>query len=128
MILVDTSVVIDYARRRDAKVSALLRSRPVAVCGVVRAELLCGARDSRHRSALVTLLSAFNQLAMPDATWDAVGNNLATLRLQGITVPFPDAVIATPAIENDFEVWARDPHFAIMQRILTPLRLFQEPA
>src|SRR5207302_425944 len=70
MILVDTSVAIDYARGRDAKLSALLRSLPVAVCGVVRAELLCGARDSRHRSALVTLLSAFNQLAMPDATWD----------------------------------------------------------
>jgi predicted nucleic acid-binding protein len=127
MILVDTSVVIDYARGRDAKLSALLRRLPVAVCGIVRAELLCGARDSRHQSALVTLLSAFNQLAMPDASWDAVGQNLATLRLQGVTVPFPDCVIATLAIENDLEVWARDPHYAIMQRILTPLRLFQEP-
>ena len=42
-------------------------------------------------------------------------------------MPFPDAVIATLGIENDIEVWARDPHFPTMQTILTRLKLFQEP-
>jgi predicted nucleic acid-binding protein len=42
-------------------------------------------------------------------------------------VPFPDAVIATLGIESDIEVWARDHHFPTMQKVLTKLRLFQEP-
>jgi predicted nucleic acid-binding protein len=30
-------------------------------------------------------------------------------------------------IENDLEVWARDPHFSAMQKILPKLKLFAEP-
>jgi predicted nucleic acid-binding protein len=64
MILVDTSVAIDYARGKDAKLVALMHTLPVVVCGIVRAELLCGARDPKHRSDLLALLAAFNQLAI----------------------------------------------------------------
>jgi hypothetical protein len=53
--------------------------------------------------------------------------NLAKLRANGLTVPFPDAVIATLGMENDLEVWARDAHFPAMQRVLTKLNLYQEP-
>ena len=109
MILVDTAVVIDYARGKDAKLVALLPSLPVLVCGIVRAELLCGARDPKHRTDLFTLLATFGQLAIPDTAWDTVGDNLAALRSRGVTVPFPDAAIATLGIENDLEVWARPP-------------------
>jgi predicted nucleic acid-binding protein len=45
MILADTSVVIDYAKGRDAKLVALLSTLAAALCGVTRAEVLCGARD-----------------------------------------------------------------------------------
>lgn len=37
------------------------------------------------------------------------------------------AVIATLGIANSVEVWARDPHFPVIQNILPALRLFQEP-
>jgi predicted nucleic acid-binding protein len=56
-----------------------------------------------------------------------VGDNLAALRRGGITVPFPDTVIATVGIENDVEVWTRDPHFPAMQSVLPQLKLLQEP-
>lgn len=127
MILVDTTVVIDYARGKDAKLVAFLPTLPVAVCGVVRAELLCGARDANHRTSLLTLLAPFQHVAIPDTLWDIVGDNLAALRSKGITVPFPDAVIATLGIEKNIEVWARDPHFPTMQKVLPALKLFQEP-
>ena len=65
MILVDTSVVIDFARGKDAKLVAHLPTLPVAVCGLVRAELLCGTRDPKHRADLLTLLATFNHLAIP---------------------------------------------------------------
>jgi predicted nucleic acid-binding protein len=127
MILTDTSVVIDYAQGKDAKLAGLIPGLPVAVCGVVRAELLCGARDVAHRGMLLILLAPFAQIATSEAIWDAAGDNLAALRRRGIAVPFPDAVIATVGIENDVEVWARDQHFRTIQQVLPRLKLFQEP-
>jgi len=127
MILVDTTVVIDYTRGKDAKLQALLLALPVAVCGVVRAEVLHGSRSSAHRQKLLTALAAFQLLSMPDPLWDITGDNLAAFRSHGITVPLADAVIATLGIENDIEIWSRDPHFPAMQKVLPRLRLFQEP-
>ena len=127
MILVDTGVVIDYTRGKDAKLRALVQIKPVAVCGVVRAEFLCGARDRADRAKLLLELAAFQHIQTPESAWDTVGDNLAQLRRHGLTVPFPDALIATLGIENDIEVWARDPHFRMMQKVLPALKLFQEP-
>jgi predicted nucleic acid-binding protein len=127
VILVDTTVVIDFARGKDAKLAALIPQLPVAVCGMVRAELLCGARDPKHRASLITLLAPFHHVSTPEHLWDNVGDTLAALRRNGITVPFPDAVFAALGIENDIEVWARDPHFPMMQQVLPHLKLFQEP-
>jgi predicted nucleic acid-binding protein len=127
MMLVDTSVAIDYANGRDAKLSALLPTLAVAVCGVTRAELLCGGRDPADRQDLLNILAGFHQLPIPETLWNAVGDNLAALRAVGIAVPFADVVIATVAIANDIELWTRDKHFALMQAALPALKLFQEP-
>lgn len=127
MILIDTSVVIDYARGKDTKLVALVPTLSLAICGVVRAELLNGARDAKHRATLITMLATFQRIPIPEPLWDTVGDNLAILRAKGITLPLPDVVIATLGIENDLEVWSRDPHFSMMQGALPRLKLFQEP-
>jgi predicted nucleic acid-binding protein len=49
MILVDAAVLIEYQRTADAKLAALFRSLPVAICGVTRAEILRGARNPADR-------------------------------------------------------------------------------
>jgi predicted nucleic acid-binding protein len=59
--------------------------------------------------------------------WDTVGDSLAVLRAGGVTVPFPDAVIATLGISLGVEVWTRDKQFVLMQNALPGLRLFLEP-
>jgi predicted nucleic acid-binding protein len=127
MILVDASVLINFLRTKDAKIDGLLRSLPVAICGVTRAEILAGARNPSERQKLMTFLHPFQHLPILEAAWDQVGDNLAALYAKGISVPFPDAVLATLGIENAIEVWARDPHFPTMQTILPALKLFQEP-
>ena len=127
MILVDTSVVIDYVKGKDAKLVARLPTLPVAICGIVRAELLCGTRNPKHRGDLLTVLATFGQLTIPDSIWDMVGDNLAALRTGGVTIPFPDTVLATLAIANGMELWTRDKHFPHVQRVLPALKLFQEP-
>ncbi len=127
MILIDTSVVIDYTRGKDAKLAAVLPTVSGAICGVVRAEMLCGVRDPGHRGILLTLLGIFHQVPIDESIWDVLGDNLARLRAAGVTIPFPDAIIATVAIENDVELWARDQQYALIQTVLPALRLFQEP-
>ena len=127
MILVDTGVLIDFLRTTDAKLGALFRSLPVAVCGTTRAEIFCGARSAADRQRLIVFLTPFQHVATPEPLWDQVGDNLAALRGNGITVPFADVIIATLGIENNIEVWARDPHYPMIQRALPRLKLFQEP-
>jgi predicted nucleic acid-binding protein len=120
--------LIDYIRNpTDPKLTSLFRTLPLAVCGVMRAELLHGVRNPRDRARLIVLLDAMTQLPIPETIWDRVGDHLADLRAGGITIPFPDAVIATTAIANGIEVWTRDPHFTLAQSILPALRLFSEP-
>lgn len=127
MILVDAGVLIDYLRTKEPKLGRLFRSEPVAVCGVTRAEILAGARQPQDRQMLIQFLDTFLQIATPEPIWDVTGDTLATLHAKDISVPFPDALVATIAIENDLEVWARDPHLPTMQKILPHLKLFQEP-
>lgn len=127
MILVDTGVLIDFLRTKEPKLDRLFRTQAVAICGVTRAEILAGTRGVQDRQRLLRFLGRFHQVLMPEACWDVVGDNLATLFARGLTVPVPDAIIATLGIENDIEVWARDPHFPAIQKLLTRLKLFQEP-
>ena len=101
MILVDAGALIEFLRTKDAKLNSLFRSVPVAVCGVTRAEVLAGARGDKDRQRLLTFLGAFQQASIPDSIWDVVGENLSSLLAGGITVPFPDAVLATIANEAE---------------------------
>lgn len=127
MILLDSCVLIDYSRGKDPKLLSLFAALSLAVCGVVRAEVLAGARSATDRNKLIGLLDRVAQVPIPDIFWDAVGDNLRTLRASGITVPFPDVVLVTVAIGNAYEFWTRDAHFGQMQRALPQLKLFQEP-
>jgi predicted nucleic acid-binding protein len=124
MILVDTSVVIDYSRSGSPAMLAAFKSEDAAICGVTRAEVLHGARDARHAAKLIDALNDFRQEAIPDMLWNKVGVNLAGLRTRGLTVPFADAIIASLAIHLDVELWTKDKQFTLIQTILPALRLY----
>jgi predicted nucleic acid-binding protein len=127
MILVDSSVVIDYTRKKDPKLQTVFMAGQAAICGVVRAEVLAGARNDKHRQLIIDDLAWFQELATPEALWEVVGDNLAALYRRGFTMPLPDVVLATLAIANNIELWARDAHFPLIQSVLPQLKLFQEP-
>jgi predicted nucleic acid-binding protein len=127
MILTDTSVLIDYSRGKDPRLLALVPTLPIAVPGVVRAEVLCGANSPKQRTTLEALLNSFTQVPFPESLWDTLGDNLATLRSTGLTVPFQDVAIVSLGIHLGVEVWSRDKHFPAIQTRLPALKLFQEP-
>ncbi len=126
MTLVDTSVIIDYLRSGDVKFLNLFQSLPGCICGTVKAEVLHGTRNAADRNRLLALLNAFAQTVTPELVWDAVGDLLAVLRKNGITVPFNDVVIASVAVATGVELWTHDKQFQLIQQHEPRLRLFQE--
>ena len=127
MILLDSCIIFDHTRGTDPRLAGWFKTHPVAVCGVVRAEVLHGARTPGDRAKILAMLNLFVQMPIPDSLWDIVGGHLASLRSHGVTVPFADAVLATLAITMSSELWTRDAHFTLMQIHLPSLKLFQEP-
>jgi predicted nucleic acid-binding protein len=127
MILVDANVIIGYLKKPDPKVLGLFQAHQAAVCGITRAEVLHGARNPADRQRLLNQLNIFAQVAIPEPIWDNVGDALAALRAAGVTVPFPDTVLACVAVAYGMELWSRDQHFSLIQMVLPQLRLFQEP-
>ncbi len=126
MILLDSSVVIDLFRAQDDHILDVILEHDAAICGITRAEVLYGARDASHRVKLIAALDLFLSISLPDTIWDQVGDNLALLRAGGMTVPLADAIVATVAVTNDVELWARDQHFPLIRQVMPALKLFQE--
>ena len=120
-------MIFDHIRGTDPRLSGFFATLPIGVCGVVRAEVLHGARSPSNRAALLALLNQFAQVPTPEICWDAVGDNLAILRLHGVTLPFLDVVLATVAIVGGHELWTHDAHFTLIQTWLPALALYQEP-
>ena len=101
---------------------ALLRQHVVATSGMVRLELLGGARDAPEWSELAVVLGGLHQLPVTEETWDEAASIAYELRRVGITVPFTDILIATIAIHADATVLHRDRHFDLIAQH-TPLRV-----
>lgn len=126
MTLLDASVLIDFLRTKDLQLLAQMQAAGGAVCGVTRAEILSGARGPKDLANLIVILDSFQQVSIPNAMWDTIGDLQSQLRANGVTVPLADATVASVAIALDAEAWARDAHFPNMQKILPALKLFVE--
>ena len=124
MILLDTSVVVDWLRYKDAKVAWHIGRSPLVVCGVTRTEILHGARDAGHRSSLAQSLDMFLQVDFQPRFWDEAGDLAATLRSCGFALPFADVLIAAVAIGTSLPLWTRDKHFTEMSQAIPALKLF----
>ena len=117
MILVDSSVWIDYFRSADTPQVALLDSlfgrSPLAVGDLIAAEVLQGVRGEREFKLVKKTLEAFDHV-------DLVGYDLAVkasenyrrLRAMGITVRKTiDTLIATRCIEDGLTLLHADKDF-----------------
>lgn len=124
MILVDSSVWIDYFRAADTAQVALLDSylgsTHIAVGDLIAAEVLQGVRNEREFKLVKKALDAFQHV-------DLVGYELAVkasenhrlLRARGVTIRKTiDTLIATYCIENRMTLLHADRDFAPFVRHL----------
>ena len=48
MILADTNIIIDYWKNPDRKITKVFENEDIAICGLIQAELLHGARSEKE--------------------------------------------------------------------------------
>jgi predicted nucleic acid-binding protein len=117
VILVDSSVWIDYFRSADTPQVALLDSffgrSPLAVGDLIAAELLQGVRDEREFKWVRKTLNAFEHIDL--AGYDLAikaSENYRSLRAMGITIRKTiDTLIATRCIEDGLTLLHADRDF-----------------
>lgn len=126
MILVDTNVIIDLWNHEDAEESTVFNSSKVCICGVVRSELLHGAYSEKNLNEISSQLDLLTEINIKDNEWDGFGRFLYVLRINGLTVPYADALISYIAILNNCEVWTKDKHFRAIQTFEPKLKLFRQ--
>lgn len=114
MIIVDTSVVIDVFRQRNLSFVARFQAVDAAICGVVRAEVLHGARTQGEWDRYVSILDELPQILVAEEIWPVVGRTLRTMSRAGHPLGFADAIIASLGIYYGIPVSTND---SAMKRI-----------
>jgi predicted nucleic acid-binding protein len=128
VVLVDTSVWVDFARRgergRAAAMRELLDAGEVATCGPVTAELLAGAAGEVAERMWETL-STLPWAELDAAGWCEVGMTAGRLRRAGETMPLTDLAIAVAASRAGHVLWSFDADFDRIQPALASLELYE---
>lgn len=125
MILVDTGIIIDFWKSPTDMMKRVLLEEKVAICGIVRAELMHGAKDKRDLSIISTALSDFEYISIEEPLWEDVGELLYRLRKKGITIPFQDVVISALCLKYNLSLWTNDKHFGFIKKEMRNLKLFK---
>jgi tRNA(fMet)-specific endonuclease VapC len=108
MYLLDTNVCIHLLNNRHSEIEQHFRNHSpadIALCSIVKAELLFGARHSQKVEANLQLLSHFfaplNSLSFDDRCAQEYGLIRADLSAQGKIIGPNDLLIAAIARAND---------------------------
>lgn len=124
MILVDSSVWIDYFRGSKTEqtdlLDALLSSEPIAIGDLMLAEVLQGFSSERDFNQAKNVLLSLQQLEIGGTELAGqAARNFRTLRLHGVTVRKTiDALIATRCIESDLLLLHSDRDFDAFEKHL----------
>ena len=127
MILVDSSVWVDFFRSRPGSAGSHLRhlieeSEPFALAGVVVAEVLQGL--TRDPDQIAQFLSQWEMLEPRGfETYREAATIHRSARAKGISLTTIDTLIAAIALEHNASVFTLDQDFARISQI-TPLSLY----
>jgi predicted nucleic acid-binding protein len=121
--LVDTSVWI-FALRRDPvpeiknRIDSLLREDTVLTTGMIKLEILAGARTEKEYRRLKSRFEALERIETDDELWRNSCEHGFKLRRKGLTIPSTDVLIATCALQAGAILVHADAHFDLMVKPL----------
>jgi predicted nucleic acid-binding protein len=114
IVMVDTSVWIEYFRSGEGEVSemidSLIAEDRAAICGVVEMELLHGVKKT-ERGELEELFSALNYLELSRQDFRMAGELLNAIRSSGSLIPATDALIGSACMKEGIPLLTADKHF-----------------
>ena len=126
MILVDSNILIDYYRDRNSELAKKIDSMQIAICGVVKSEILHGAKSYDEVDKFLASFTTFDLLHTDEYDFEGVGLILKTLRENGLAVPLTDVMIAFCAMKYDVPLWTQDGHFRLIQGLYPELALYNK--
>jgi hypothetical protein len=123
-VLVDSNVYIDLLRAKRDAVGTLfewaeLHACPLAVCGMIRLEVLRGIVSLKARRKIGHFMDAMVEVPSDRGLWNRATNLAWTLDRQGITIPGADAVIAASALAVGAVILTSDTHFSLIRNLRT---------
>ena len=128
MILVDTSVWIDFFNRIDSAEAVYLRAciadmHPLILPGLVLTEILVGMRTAADADRVAGVLSAFETTPQLDLTdYQKAAELYRECRSHGLTVrSIIDCLIAQLCLRYGYELLAKDRDFDSIARVF-PLK------
>lgn len=127
-VLVDTSVWVEMFRSRGSPavevLGGLLRDGLVCTHGLIRAEVLSGAKSLRDYKRLEEGFSALIDLSDPPDLWDRVGRARYRLARKGFQAAIADLVVAAAAAYHGRPLYTLDQDFHTIRKAIN-LDLFQ---
>ncbi len=131
MVLVDTSVLIDYLRGADnAAVERFQRvidgNLPFGISPLIYLEVLQGTRTEKDHTAVKSYLETHRFFTLRDEkeSYAAAARIYFDCRRKGITInSMVDCLVAQTALENDLALLHHDADFDRMRKVV-PLKIY----
>ncbi|MBA7490149.1 tRNA(fMet)-specific endonuclease VapC [subsurface metagenome] len=121
MILVDTSAWIFALKKNPLlplkeKIDLLLRDELILAFGMIKLELLGGAKSKKEFARLKSRLDALYEIPTDQSLWDKASELAFMLHRKGITVPYTDILIASAALYSKATLLHADVHFNLIAK------------
>lgn len=132
MVLIDTSVIINYLKNVDDQYTNTLtflidNKYPIGINNYIYQEILQGAKSEKEYEILKQYLNQFHFYQMSGkSSYEAAAMMNVQCRNSGITIRSTiDLLIAQTAIENDILLLTYDSDFYNMAKVIPQLRIFE---
>jgi predicted nucleic acid-binding protein len=120
-ILIDTSVWIEFFRKRDpfySNVLKLLDEDRICCTGIVLAELIQGAKSSEEIKTLKDFSCVFSFLEESRKLWEKAGELSFSLKKTGNQIGLSDCYLAVAANQENVGILTMDTHFVAIKKHL----------
>ena len=132
MVLVDTSVLINYLKNVEDKFSNALNilienHYPIGINNFIYMEILQGAKSPKEYEILKKYMSQFHFYELKDdSSYEKAAMLKVVCKNKGITVRSTiDLLIAQTAIDNEVMLLANDSDFTNMAKVAHELKIFE---
>lgn len=120
-VLVDTSAWIAALRpsgpkEAKEKIEILLGEDCVAISGIIKLELLSGARTEKEYRELLEDLESLHYIPTDEEVWRCSYRLSRDIKKEGLSIPATDLLIASVAITAGCEIMHLDKHFTLLAR------------